>query len=299
MLSKIKHSWAGIQECILLPTLAIALPWRVFWRILQARAARESCYHAAANSAMAVAASSGFVADKASWRKRYCLSRLVDVVDAPLSVARNDQGQKDHVIATGHIPPSPCLVVGFHYGTGFWVLRLLRGLGHRVSFLSRPLDPRVWANSTLLKLCAQLRMKITAHAGGGPVIYLGGSIARIEETFRHGGSVLGLIDVPPEGNGRRQVVQFLSQSALFPVGLLEAADRCRVPILTYVARIDPLSGNRILDFEEVPTTEEHKLGWIIGRLERAIRADPASWHLWSEWYRFLLQPGCDAQGMCC
>ena len=182
------------------------------------------------------------------------------------------------------VPKGPCIFVGFHYGTGFWSLRHLRRLGHRVSFVSAPVDPAHWRDEPLRLAFIRWRQANVARAGGAPVTYVGGSGDKIRAALRTGTSVLGLIDVP-EATTSTVSVRLLGRDVQFPDGLLRIGVSERVPLIGYVASLDVKTGARLLRFTRLPDDPAKAVHALAALLDAAIRADPAAWHFWSEWPR--------------
>lgn len=280
--------WKGATECLLLPMLAILLPWAVCWRMLRYMAWRGWSFRAESERAVAVAMRQGHVTDRAGWCARHRLIRMVDLVDAALSGTRGDAWMDRHLVVEGDVPPAgPCMFLGFHYGTGFWALRHLRRTGHPVSFLSRRIGPEEFPGAPLCYGFERWRMRQVAKAGGAPVIFLGGSVERMRTALRTGQSILGMVDVPPEGTRRGVPIRFMGGEARFPDGLLRLAEAEGVPIMAYLCRLDTATGQRRLSLTRLP---EGRLSLLAELLDKAVHEDTAAWHLWGEWSRFFPPP---------
>ena len=280
--------WNGLSECVLLPLLAILLPWRVFWRMARRLAVHDLLFRDETAHALNAAMAQGHAAEAGDWRNRQRLVRIVDLADAALSGTRGDGWMSRRIIVDGDRPPEgPCLFLGFHYGTGFWVLRYLRSLGQRVSFLSRRILREDFPGMPLCYAFERWRMHLVSHAGGGPVIYVGGSVAKMKSVLQDGGSILAMADVPLEHGAAGRTVPFLDGKAQLPDGLIRLAESEKVPIVAYLCRLDTGTGQRRLSFARLPDEVEDKLAWLMDLLGQAIREDPAAWHLWAEWPRFF------------
>jgi phosphatidylinositol dimannoside acyltransferase len=280
--------WQRFVECVLLPVMSVLLPWPACWRLFAQIAVRSEPFADVTESALREMAARVACPDVSAWRLRHRLTRMVDQVDAALSYFRSDRWIERNLVVEGEIPTrGPCLFVGFHYGVGFWVLRYLRAKGMPVSFLSRRIVPEEFPGACACYVFERFRMRQVARAGGGPVVYLGGSVGRMREIFQAGGSVVGLVDVPPEGNEDRRFLSLLGCRASFPTGLLDLAEAEGVQVVAYVCRLDPATGRRCLSFHSPSMQEPDRLAWLARLLEAAIRSDSASWHLWGEFPRFL------------
>jgi hypothetical protein len=264
------------------------MPWAVCWRLLHFLVRHDWLYRAETGHAADMAERLGHVDDRPAWCVRHRLIRAVDQADAALSGSRGDGWMDRHLVVEGDSPPAgPCLFLGFHFGTGFWTLRWLRRQGHPVSFLSRPIEPGEFPGAPLCYRFERRRMRQVERAGGAPVIYVGGSVARMQAALRSGISVLGMLDVPPE-SGRTDVpVPFMGGQARFPDGLLRLAEREGVPVMAYLCRLDTATGKRRLTLVRVPDGLPDKLAFLVTLLDKAVHEDTAAWHLWAEWPRFF------------
>ncbi len=280
-----------VAECLLLPMLAVLIPWATLWRLLQRFASRGSFFGVETMRATTMAAQAGFADDASAWAARHRLTRLVDQVDPALSCMRSNRWMRRHLVVTGDpMPAAPCIFAGFHYGAGFWSLRYLRQQGHRVSFLSRPIVSGDFPGERLRYSFERWRMKRAAGAGGATVIYAGGSVDKIRNALRNGTSILGMVDVPPPLSGSRVPVPFMGGEAWFPDGLSRLAASEGVPFVAYLARLDPVTGLRHLTLSRLPVNGEAPMHSLATLLENALRNDPAAWHLWAEWPLFFSNP---------
>lgn len=285
-----------IAECVLLPAIGAALPWPVAWRVLRMLAARGRFFDDETTRAERICDAQRFVHDRSSWLQRHRLTRIVDHIDAAISATRGDRWMARHLVVEGDpLPAGPCVFIGFHYGTGFWSLRHLRRLGHRVSFLSAPIDAEQWRAEPLRLAFMRWRQRRVADAGGAPVIYVGGSSDRIRAALRGGASVLALIDVPEPGTSTA-TVRLLEQDVQFPDGILRIAAAERVPLAGYIASLDARDGTRHLRFTRLPDEPAQALQALAAMLDAALRRDPAAWHFWSEWPRFATRAPSAAAG---
>ncbi|MGE5088769.1 MAG: hypothetical protein ACM3QY_06560 [Candidatus Levyibacteriota bacterium] len=283
--------WRQVGECLLLPALAASLPWRIAWPLLRALARRGFLFGEVAARAAEAAARRGYAKDPAAWACSHRLMRIVDQVDPAISSSRSDRWMASHLTVDGDpLPPGPCILVGFHYGAGFWSLRHLRRSGHRVSFLSRAIDASLAPGQPLRLAFMHWRMRQVEKAGGAPVIYVGGSVDRMRAALREGISVLGMVDVPEPTSTKRAEVPFLGAMARFPDGLLRLAASEKVPLVAYLARLDPQSGCRRLTLARLPLGDEAPMRSLAAQLERAIRDEPWGWHLWEQWPLFIETP---------
>jgi len=271
---------------VVLPTIAIVLPWQLAWRVLRAYAERGNFLHEETERARAPCDAQGLVQDVHAWTKRHRLTRLVDHVDPVVSMTRGDRFIDRHVVVAGDpIPAGPCIFIGFHYGVGLWALRHLRRLGHRVSFIAAAVTAQHFPGQRIAFAYMRLRKLGVERAGGAPVIVVGGSGEKIRGALRAGTSVLALIDVP-DATTPTLAVPLLGHDVQLPDGILRIAVSEGVPLVGYVAALDPQTGTRRLRFTRLADHPTQALRALAAMLDAAIREDPASWHFWAEWPRF-------------
>jgi phosphatidylinositol dimannoside acyltransferase len=276
-----------LAEFFVLPMLAVAVPWPVAWRAMRWLAHRGRFFGAETARAAAMSSKLGFAQDVVPWTARHRLTRMVDHIDPALSFARSDRWMDRYLAVDGDpVPRGPCVFIGFHYGTGFWSLRYLRRLGHRVSFISAPVNAGQAPGQPLHLAFMRLRKVCVERAGAAPVIHVGGSSDKIRAALRQGISVLGLADVL-DATTRTVPVPFLGHQARFPTGMLRLARSENVPLVGYVASLDPHTGSRHLRFTRLPDDPSEALHVLAATLESAVRSDSAAWHLWAEWPRFV------------
>ena len=282
--------WATLRrqfaESLMLPLIAVALPWPLAWRTIRRLAARERFFGDETRRAQAACETQRLVTDAGAWSRRHRLMRMIDHVDPALSFFRTDRFLDRYVAVDGDpVPAGPCVFVGFHYGTGFWTLRHLRRLAHRVAFLAAPVTAQHCPGQPLALAFMRFRKVCVEHAGGAPVILVGGSRERIRASLRAGTSVLGLIDVP-DARATPMPVTLLGHATGFPDGLVRIACEEHVPIVGYVASLDATHGTRGIRFTRLPDDPARAVPALAALLDEAIRSDPAAWHFWPEWDRF-------------
>ncbi len=112
--SSADHWWRQTGECLLLPALAAALPWRLAWPLLRVLAGRGFFFEDGAVRAARAAAERGFCADADAWTRAHRLMRIVDQVDPAISSLRGDTWMDRHLVVDGDPgPASPCILIGF------------------------------------------------------------------------------------------------------------------------------------------------------------------------------------------
>lgn len=283
--------WRQTVEQRLLPLLATVLPWRWFFRVATQLGRGSRLFGEDAETSHRHAREFLPVAEKNAWLAVYRRMRIVDQVDAFFALRRSDRWLDRHMRIVGEEwPPGPVMVLTFHYGEGLWALRHLRRTGHPASFLSAPIVPEAFPGAPGTYRFERRRMAAVAMAGGAPLIYSGGSSAKMEAVLRAGGTVVGLVDVPPPWTrGSFLPVPFLGRTAWFPYGLFRVADRAGVPIVSFICRLAE-DGRRELLIRRLRSQGEDRLREMVAQLEQALVQDSADWHLWPQVELFFSPP---------
>ena len=284
--------WVGrrtlreVLELMLLPGMALLLPWRLCFPFFRWLAGHDWVYRGETQAAVAAAAGQGLVREPCDWARAFRLMRLVDHADLYLSRFRGRRWMRRFVeVQSGAWPESggPFLAITFHWGSGLWGLRHMRQSGRPAAVLVRDIPASLFAGHPVLARYADWRTRETAAAGGGGVIYATAmSLSRIRRRFREGGNVVALLDVPPEEGQKHLECEFLGRRAAFPRGLIHLAVSEKMPVVVYDVSLDRESGKRVLNIDGLGRIEDEEalLALLVARLEEMIRRDPPSWHHW-------------------
>jgi len=281
-------------EILILPLLSVMLPWRVAFRCYRYLARQDWLLRDATERAAATAIAYGYLAvdDPGAvtvWRRDFRLILLVDHADAFLSRFRSARWLDRHVRPSGDGWPEGAFIgITFHYGAGLWAIRHLRRSGQRSAFLSIRFDAGSFPGEFLRFWLARWRMREVARAGGAPVIYTGGSVARIRAALQEGVSVLGLIDVPTGQTTAPRPVFLLGRPARLPPGLLRIAREAGVPVALFSMGVDTDTGERWLHIHRLDSICEDRGLVAIGEFfDATLRKHPPAWHLWGDLPCFL------------
>jgi phosphatidylinositol dimannoside acyltransferase len=275
-----------LVEWVLLPGLAMLLPWQLCFPLYRWLAGWQRLYWAETRAAMDAAAGFGLVHDPVAWGRAYRLMRLVDHADLYLSRFRGDGWMRRHVaLRSGAWPTDqgPFLAITFHWGSGLWGLRHMRAGGRSCAVLVRDIPIEQFVGRPVLAWYAALRTRETARAGGGGVIYASSSsLTRIRRQFRGGGNIVALLDVPPEPGQKSLTCEFFGRPAAFPRGLMHLAVSEKMPVVVYDVTLARDTGKRVLNMENLGSFSDERalLTVLVSRLETLVRSDPASWHHW-------------------
>lgn len=273
---------ATLRDQILLPWLVALLPWRWGWRVLWWLSRRQTWYDAhgprsrsGAEPVLGAAADIGFA-------RRAQFVRLLDVIDAPLSLLRSDAHLHDWWDVEGEWPKdSPCLAISLHYGNGLWALRHLQLHGHRTHLIAQRIESAWFKRRPVTRAVMAFREWRVRRLMQMPIIHSGGARARSLEAMRKGCSIVAVLD-NPQGLDRGVVpVHMFGRRLALHTGILHLGLEAGLPVVPYLTSIEA-NGRRRLRIG--PTLRESNVTAICTGLEAwfapLIEADPAGWHLW-------------------
>lgn len=281
---RLRQEFKDLVELLLLPGIAIFLPWPLCFRFYRYLSRYSWLYTERTTQALDAARNIISVEDSARWCAAYRLIQLVDHGDLYLSRFRSDRWMRKYLDLTGSGWPknSPFLAITFHWGTGLWSLRHLRSQGMVSAFLSFRFDKKTFANRLVAYYYSRLRTREVERVGLSKVIYKGGSVPRMLRTLRQGKSVVALIDVPPGEVGTCLPVQLFQRRAWWPSGLIRLAVSERIPVVAFTVSLDHRTGRRHLNITDpLPAQEQHQLAEALAScFSKAVSQDPPAWHFW-------------------
>lgn len=247
MWSKVRREAIAALQSVLLPWLALPLPWPLAYRLLRRAARARWLFAADCANALAAARRHIDIADPDGWAWRYRTLRLVDYADFWLSRVRTHRWIARHVDRAGPFPAlRSAVAISFHWGAGLWGLRALRADGHCSAFVGRPFDPAA-LGSHVANLVGRTRFAEVGRATGIPVIYPPGTLRRAGEVLAAGNWIVALPDVPPDDARAAGAVTLFGRPARFADGPIEIARRARVPVVIHRCGLDFDTGRRELD----------------------------------------------------
>jgi lauroyl/myristoyl acyltransferase len=276
--------------------LAALLPWTLAFRLLRFIARRFRPYGPAVAAALQQAQSRGWVGDPRHWALVRTIVTLVDHADLYLARTRSDAWMARHLEVTGAWPAAgqPGLICTFHWGAGMWGLRHARAAGLTAHALVAPLEGAQFAGRRVLHAYARSRTAEVARSLGCPTLDISASLKPALRALHRGEQVVAAIDVPSDQVSASEPITLLGAPALMPRGLLRLAVDQGLPVTVYLTGLRVEDGKRTLAIHQLGVHDDLQrlMADVFGFLERAIRADPPSWHFWGEAPRFFVsQPG--------
>ncbi len=289
-LIRLQQELRDLVELIILPGVAIFLPWRLCFRLFRFLSRCPWLYSRRTMQALVEAQNVVAIAQPIHWRAAYRLVQLTDHADLYLSFFRSDRWMRKYLDLTGsRWPEPPFLAITFHWGAGLWSLRHLRSQGIITAFLSARFDKKSFANRLAAYYYSRLRTWEVERVGLSKVIYKGGSVPRLLKALHQGKSVVALIDVSPREVRTCLPVKLFQRQARWPSGLVRLAVSERIPVVAFTVSLDSQSGQRHLNITNpLPNDDQSQLIEALAScFSKAVSQDPPAWHSWYQVQHFL------------
>jgi len=293
LLGRLRKEFRDLIELVLIPGIAIFLPWPLCFRLFRVLSRAPFLYARQAALALEQAQKMGFVQDKQKWGAAFRLVQLVDHADFYLSRFRSDRWMDRHLVVSGDSwpdPLTPFFAVSFHWGAGLWSLRDLRRHGFRTAFMFRKFSEGS-AGYVVMKY-AHWRLGEVERAGRARPIVTGPNvIERVRQTLQNGVSVAVLLDAPHTNPDNCIPAKLFGRSAQLPGGVIRFAVEKQIPVFAFTLSFDPNTGQRQLMIKgPLPSSSERELmGGLVSVFTEAVRQQPYAWHFWPYLESFLVR----------
>ncbi|MBQ6656044.1 MAG: hypothetical protein IJM64_02020 [Ottowia sp.] len=281
-------------ELVLLPWLAVLMPWDVCFALFRRMARWDWLYRESCEEALDEARRRGALRpdDEERWLYEQRLVTLVNHADLYLSRRRSDAWMAHWLDVKGEWPPvskEAGVLCTFHYGAGMWGLRQAAHARMRANALVAPLDAEHFQGRSVRWRYVRARTREMARALSRPVGEASKSMRAALRVFENGELVLAAVDAPTNaGSGA------LMQPSAHGLALLQLASEFKTPVTVFSTLLDLNTGRRTLRIEQVcgggtAISVEELTARVFAHLEHLMRRDTAAWHLWSEAERALVR----------
>lgn len=283
-----------LVELVLLPGLAVVLPWPWCFALFRRMARWHWLYGAQCREALAQARLRGCCgADEAAWVAERRLVTLLDHADHYLLRTRSPQAwMARYLQVQGQWAPGgrAALLWTFHWGMGMWALVHARAHGLRAPMvLAAPGGPD-FTGRTVFGHYVRARMRSVELALGEPVIFVPGGMAGVRNALAEGRQVIVVMDVPQDQVPVTRVTTLLDVPVSVPAVLPQLAVEQALPVTVFSMGTDGCTGHRMLHIE--PLGVHGDAGELtdaaFAHLDRLLRTAPAGWHLWAQAPRFFV-----------
>jgi hypothetical protein len=277
---------ADFWVLLVVPGLPSLLPWRAAWACYRVLARLPILLEKQTQEAAGTVEDYLPVADHRALTRRMRLLRMVDFAD--LFFARKTpvaSAPEGHFHARGEWPAQAFIAVGFHYGSGMWMLRDLNRKGRRTVVVAAPFEPGDYKGRRVYLACARTRYREMERSAGAAPAYRPRVREKLLQALEQGDVVMSLLDLPPRlVPAQQQPIDLLGQPASLPIGVLQLAAAAGVPVVPWWVETDA-RGVRTLVIEHGrdPHDVAGNLAYFASLLDRLVLADPAAWNFWSEW----------------
>lgn len=286
-----------LWELVLLPGIALFLPWRWAFRIFRWAAFHlPSLYQPAVETAFEQARQrqrTGSSPQEAHWwQAQRRLVTLVDHADLYLSLRHGPRFLARHLDVQGQwpAPEQAGISCTFHWGAGMWGLYHARQHGLRTVALIAPLDKKspYFQGRPVLYRYTLARVQQVIKALQQQPVDVSKSLRPVLKTLARGEQVLFLADVPADQASTSLPVWLGPETIHVPRGMLKLAVEQRIPVTFYIVGINLLTGRRFLRIEPLGifASEEAMAQALFTRFNGLLDEQNVAWHLWSEMPRF-------------
>lgn len=290
-LRRMRTECKDVLELVMLPALAVLLPWSTAYRLARCILQWVPAYRGAAVQALAEYKQRCTVTDEPAWLMRRRLVTWTDHADHYLARTRSDAWLDKHLHVQGAWPAADkaALLFTFHWGAGMWGLRHAARAGLLPRALVASTEGAPFAGRTVLGWYARARTATVKTALRCEPLDVSGSLRPAVKALRADGQVLAAIDVPADQAASAEPVTILGLQASVPRALHRLAVDQKVPVYVYLTGLDDATGQRTLKITPLAVHEDvtELIRAVFANLEQALREDPAGWHFWTEAPRFF------------
>lgn len=282
--ARLKTEAKDLLELVLIPGLAIVLPWRICFRVFRYISRYSFLYSESCGQDYAFARAHGWFDDLITWRRHRRLVMMVDHADYYLCRSRGLGWMDRHMDVSGHwpAPGRADILCSFHWGCGMWALWHLGAAGLRPHALVATLKREMFPGRAIRYHYFRLRNLAVKDALGQEPIDSGASLRPVIRALRANEPVIALLDVPPTQVAAFQTIPFLGAEVHMPTGLTRLAIQQDIPMTLYVNGFRLTDGRRFLRILDIdrPSDEAALTRTVFGHLEALIREEPVMWHYW-------------------
>lgn len=283
-IARLRGEIRDLIELVLLPGIAIFLPWSWCYRVFVLLSRWQWLYWADGVAHYEKAAARGWATDAAECRRKWRLMSMVDQADFYLAMTRSNRWLRRNMDVQGEWPAPgiPGILCTFHWGAGMWALRHLGASGLHAHALVGPQRPEMFPGHRLRYEYYRVRNIAVRRALGTDPLDITGSLRPMLKALRGGEQIAAAVDVPAYLSASHQVIPFLGLKARFPRGLFRMAVDQRVPVSIFVNGFRFSDGRRFLRLYQLGVADDVDalMAKVYGHLEDLIREEPAAWHFW-------------------
>jgi hypothetical protein len=234
----------------------------------------------------------GYAPDPEAFATRMRLRLLVEHMDGFLVVLRGRRFLQRHVIVSGDPLPSkgPLLLIGTHYGCGYWFVPYLRSRGIALNIIGPNLDALRRSLSLLSYLYVRMRHRLLEIAAGRPLLYRGNAGKAMREVLAQRQVGFALADMPTSRDDAIPV-RIAGQPTRLAQSLFEIAAAQSAPAYIFWSDTDFDTGQRRMHFTQLrDNLPPQQVQAFAAMLDELIAGDPSGWRFWSIATEFFTLP---------
>jgi len=282
--ARLKAEFLDLLELVLVPSLAIILPWRICYRVFRVLSRFTFLYRESCAQPYAFAHHHGWFQDLGRWQRHRRLVMMVDHADYYLVRFRSLRWMDRHMDVTGNWSPpgQAAILCSFHWGCGMWALWHAGAAGLHPHPLTAPLRRDMFPGRWVRYQYYRARNRAVRDALGNEPLDTSASLRPMLRALHSNGQVIALLDVPPTQVAVSQNIPFLGMRARMPVGVLRVAVDRGLPVILYVNGFRLTDGHRFLRIIDlgIASDLEALCHQAFANLETLIREEPVLWHYW-------------------
>jgi hypothetical protein len=282
--ARIRGELRDLVELVLIPAIAIFIPWPLCYRVFCRISRWERPYYVETTENCAKAAQHGYVTDQNEFRQKWRLVSMIDQADFYLAITRSNRWLEKYVDIAGSwpLPGRPGMLLGFHWGVGMWALRHLTATGLRAHALIGPQRKEMYPGRRLRYEYYRLRNIAVRQAMQTRPLDVTASLRGMLTALRDSEQVLAIVDVPSYLATSCHDIKFLGQLLRVPRGVFRLAVAQQVPVTVFTHGVRFADGRRFIRIYQLGIENDVELliEKVFSYLEELIREEPAAWHFW-------------------
>ncbi len=273
-------------EFVLLPGLALVLPWYWSFRIFRRVARWNWLYRRYCRGAYEQASRFMDIPDPAQWQQRHRLLWLMDAAEYYVMRFRPRAFMRpDRFRVVGDWPKEGHFIaVGLHWGLGGLLFKDLNSKGHSPRLIFKRNVLGFTQQSRVENLYRRWRPRQYAKIGGGEPISTGGGFAKIVQMLDDRDVLIIVYDAPLEPNSRPVEVNVLDRPTKFRSGVIRILADSDVDYVKYRLGYDFRDGCRTLEISPpVNVHDQQAIATDLANyLDETLRHDSTQWYLWRQ-----------------
>jgi hypothetical protein len=275
-----------LVEFLLLPGLAVLLPWSWSFRIFRRVAHWNWPYRRYCRGAYEQASRFLDIADPAEWRQRHRLLWLLDAAEYYVTRFRPGTYMRaDRFEVTGEWPEQGHFIaIGLHWGLGGLMFRDLHNKGHLPTLIFKRNVLAFPEQSRVENLYRRWRPRQYAKIGGGEPVSTGGGYRKILQLLDERGVPVIVFDAPPEHSSKPVTATVLDRPAKLRSGAIRILAESDVNYVKYRLGYDFASGRRRLEiYSPVNIDDPREIAADLANfLDSTLKLDSTQWYLWRQ-----------------